>query len=250
MSRFDRAWGLARSLAIYHAFGTIAGRQRQMRRLYAGFLRPGDLVFDVGAHVGSRVRTFAALGCRVVAVEPQPDCARVLRTLFGRSPRVTVVEAAVSATPGRVTLSVSERTPTVTTLAPAWQQARARESGFAGVRWNRGIEVETTTLDLLIQRFGAPAFVKIDCEGSEPAILAGLSRPVTALSFEYLPWTPDEARACVARLSALGEYVYNWSPGEASPLSSDRWLTGPELLEALLTPRARRKPGDVYARRT
>ena len=246
MSRFDRFLGLARSLAIYHG---IAGRHRRLRRLYSGFVGAGDLVFDIGAHAGNRVRAFASLGCRVVALEPQPDFARVLRALFGRSSRIVVVEAAVSDAPGRVTLSVSELTPTVTTLVPKWRDARAKEAGFAGVEWNRHIEVETTTLDLLIERFGAPAFVKIDCEGSEAAILGGLTLAVPALSFEYLPWTPEAAEACVARLKALGPYEFNWSAGESSRLASDRWLTERELLEALRTPDAQRRPGDVYARR-
>ena len=247
MSRVDRVLGLARSLAIYHG---IAGRQRRLRRLYAGFLSAGDLVFDIGAHAGNRVRAFASLGCRVVALEPQPDFARVLRALFGRSSWVVVVEAAVSDAPGRATLSLSERTPTVTTLAPEWRDARAKEAGFAGVDWNRRIEVETTTLDFLIERFGAPAFIKIDCEGSEAAILAGLTLAVPALSFEYLPWTPAEAEACLARLTALGSYQFNWSVCESFLLASDRWLTSRELLEALRTPDAQRRAGDVYARRS
>ena len=91
MSRLDRALGLARSLAIYHA---IPLRQKRMRRLYAGFVGSGDLVFDIGAHAGNRVRGFASLGCRVVALEPQPDFARLLRVLFGRSSRIQVVQAA------------------------------------------------------------------------------------------------------------------------------------------------------------
>ena len=80
MSRFDRGVGLARSLAIYHG---IPLRQRRLRRLYGRFVGAGDLVFDIGAHAGNRVRAFAALGCQVVALEPQPDFARLLRARFG-----------------------------------------------------------------------------------------------------------------------------------------------------------------------
>ena len=245
MSRFDRFLGLARSMAIYHG---IAGRQRRMRKLYAALVTPGDLVFDIGAHAGNRTRAFAALGCDVVALEPQPDFARLLQTLFARTPQVTVVEAAVSNAPGRAILSLSERTPTVTTLAPEWRDARAREPGFKNVQWNRRIEVETTTLDRLITRFGAPKFVKIDCEGSEATILEGLSRAVPGVSFEYLPWTPDEAEACVVRLLALGPYQFNWSIGETFQLASTVWLSGRDVLAALRTPEAQRRAGDVYAR--
>jgi len=245
MSRFDRGVGLARSLAIYHA---IPLRQRRLRRLYSQFVAAGDLVFDIGAHAGNRVRAFAALGCRVVALEPQPDFAWLLRTLCGRSLRVSVVEAAVADLSGRRRLSVSERTPTVTTLATEWREARTRDPDFGRVRWNRQIEVETTTLDRLIQQFGVPAFVKIDVEGSEPAVLAGLGRPVPALSFEYLPRALHAVDLCLTRLLVLGPYQFNWSVGESNQLASEQWIDASALIAALRTSAAQRRPGDVYAR--
>src|SRR5438132_9394773 len=217
MSRFDRALGLARSLAIYHG---IPGRQRRWRRLYTGFVRPGDLVFDVGAHAGNRTRAFASLGCRVVAVEPQPDFIALLHVLFDRSRQIEIVHAAVDAAPGRAALSISDRTPTVTTLAPAWRDARALDPDFERVRWNRHLQVDTTTLDALIERFGVPDFVKIDVEGSESAVLAGLSRPIRNLSFEFLPRALDDVEACLFRLGILGKYEFNWSAGESYRLAS------------------------------
>jgi hypothetical protein len=118
------------------------------------------------------------------------------------------------------------------------------------VRWNRRVEVESTTLDALIERFGAPAFVKIDVEGGEPAVLAGLTRAVPALSFEYLPRALDEVAQTVARLSTLGSYQYNWSSGESYTLTASRWMDAGELLESLRSSAAQRQSGDVYARLT
>jgi FkbM family methyltransferase len=244
MSRFDRFVGIARSVAIYHA---IPFRQRRLRRLYAEFVKPGDLVFDIGAHAGNRARGFAALGCRVIALEPQPDFAQLLRWLFGRSTRIEIVEAAAGAVAGRASLSISDRTPTVTTTAASWREARSREAEFGGVRWNRRIEVVTTTLDLLIERCGMPAFIKIDVEGGEPEVLAGLTQAVPALSFEYLPGATNEVRACISRLSILGRYLFNWSAGESFRLASSSWLSGDELLACLEAPRDRLRSGDVYA---
>ena len=245
MSRADRIIGLLRSLAIYHA---IPLRQRRLRRLYAQLVSPGDLVFDLGAHAGNRTRALAAMGCRVVALEPQPDFARLLRSLFRGSPGVEVIEAAVAETSGRGSLSISERTPTVTTLAAGWRDTRGREPDFAGVRWNRQIDVETITLDALIDRFGVPTFIKIDVEGSEPGVLEGLSVPVRSLSFEYLPRAAEYVRACVARLNALGPYQFNWSVGESYQLAAERWMTGAALRDALETADAQHRAGDVYAR--
>jgi FkbM family methyltransferase len=242
----DRALGLARSLAIYHA---IPFRQRRLRRLYRNFVSRGDLVFDIGAHAGNHVRSLTALGCRVVALEPQPDFARVLRLLFGRSPSVTILEAAAAERAGRARLSISERTPTVTSLAASWQRARAGDADFARVRWNKSLEIEVTTIDALIEQYGVPAFVKLDVEGSEPAALAGLSRPVAGVAFEYLPRALDGVAACVSRLAALDRYVYNWSQGESYEFARASWLEGPALLDALRGADAQRRSGDVYARR-
>jgi FkbM family methyltransferase len=244
MSRFDRAVGLVRSLAIYHAIPT---RQRRLRRLYAQFAGPGDIAFDIGAHAGNRTRALAAIGCRVVAVEPQPDFARLLRALFARTARVEIVEAAIGASPGRATLAISDRHPTVTTLATAWREARAAETEFAGVRWNRQIEAEVITLDRLIARFGVPSFVKIDVEGGELGVLAGLTQPIPAISFEYLTSALDQFRAAVARLQTLAPYRFNWSPRETYRLASSSWLTEEELLAELSASHAGQH-GDVYAR--
>ena len=88
-----RSLSLARSLLIYHG---IPLRQRRLRRLYRTFAGPDDLVFDLGAHVGNRTRALVRLGCRVIALEPQPDVAKLLRWIVGDTPQVEVVEAAVS----------------------------------------------------------------------------------------------------------------------------------------------------------
>ncbi len=245
MRRTDRLVGLARSVAIYHL---IPRRQRRLRSLYSQWLQPGDLVFDVGAHVGNRTRAFAALGCRVVAVEPQPDVAALLRVLAGRVPDVHVVEAAIAAAPGRIRLAVSDRNPTVSTTTEAWRDARGHERGFAGVEWNRVIEVDATTLDALIAEHGEPAFVKLDMEGGEPAALEGLSVPVKGVSFEYLGSALEAVEACAARLASLAPYRFNWSAGESSRLGADGWLDHRALVAALSgTPPAAH--GDVYARR-
>ena len=239
------AAGLARSLLVYHA---IPGRQGRLRRLYRQFVAPGDLVFDLGAHVGNRTRAFRALDCRVVALEPQPDCARVLRAIFRRAQGVTVVESAVGAAGGRLQLTINERHPTLSTAADGWRKERERDPRFANIRWGHAVTVACTTLDGLIARFGEPAFVKIDVEGSEPDVLAGLGRPLASLSFEYLPGALDAVHACVARLAALGRYRYNWSPGESFEFAAPEWLTGDRLAEALSTAAAQRRSGDVYAR--
>ncbi|WP_433785551.1 FkbM family methyltransferase [Actinomycetospora sp. CA-101289] len=244
-----RAFGIARSLVMYHG---IPGRQRRMRRFYGQFLGPGDLAFDVGAHAGNRVRAWRALSARVVAVEPQPDFVRLLRLFFGRDDRVTVVPAALGAEPGVARLGISRATPTVSTVSADWRAAVRDDAGFAAVRWEEPVPVALTTLDDLVAEHGVPAFCKIDVEGYEAEVLVGLSRPLPALSFEYLPAAHDAALAALARVEALGTYAYRYSPIETmrwDPTAPDRWLDARELVALLDRRRPAGRSGDVYARR-
>jgi FkbM family methyltransferase len=240
-----RACGFARSLLIYYG---QPWRLRALRGRYREFLRPGDLAFDIGAHVGNRTRCFRGLGANVIAIEPQPDFAAWLRWQFGGDPGVTVVEGALGATPGRATLHISRRTPTVTTLSESWTREVRQGRGFAGVAWPDRREVPLTTLDALIARHGRPRFCKLDVEGFEAEVVRGLSEPVPALSLEYVPAAIGVALEAVERLAGLGPYRFNATEGERLRWLWPDWRGTSETLAWLARRRPGKRSGDVWAR--
>jgi FkbM family methyltransferase len=237
--------GLLRSLLIYYG---VPGRLRQIERFHAPFIGPGDLCFDVGAHVGNRVWAWRRLGARVVAIEPQPELMALLRRLYGCSPHIHLLPVALAGQPGELPLYVSRRHPTVTTLSTEWITAVQQEPSFAGVSWETAVTVPVTTLDALIAEYGRPAFCKIDVEGYEAEVLRGLSQPLPALSFEYIPAAIQVAHDCLAHLTQLGAYEFNWSEGESHRWQSSRWLPAADMAAQLAHLGEGKHSGDVYAR--
>jgi FkbM family methyltransferase len=244
LSTLRHGYGLARSTLVYRANPL---KRRRARDFYRQFIRPGDLCFDIGAHIGDRSALFLKLGARVVAVEPQPRLMAVLRHRFGKDQRVALVAAALGAAPGKATLAIDPANPTVATLSPDYMAQAGASRGFRRVRWREQVAVEVTTLDALVAAHGQPAFCKIDVEGYEHAVLEGLSRPLLALSLEYLPAALDPVLIAIARLNRLGRYRFNRSAGESMALAIPRWMNAAEISAELKRLPHDGKAGDVYA---
>ena len=238
--------GLLRSLVIYYG---MPWKRRSLARFYKDLIPHGSLVFDIGAHVGSRTRSLLANGARCVAIEPQPVFARLLQRLFANNERVTLVCDAVGREPGEAKLHVSSRHPTVSTLSADWVTRVSSTDGFEAVNWDQQVTVSVTTLDALISAHGLPTFCKIDVEGMEAEILAGLSVAIPIVAVEYIPATIDIALACIDRLQTLGNYQYNLSAGETHVMHFSDWIDANKMIAELQRIASRDiKSGDLYAR--
>lgn len=238
--------GLLKSVLTYYG---VPFQQFAMRRFYRHFVETGDLVFDVGAHVGNRVAPLRALGARVVAVEPQPQCVRLLRRLYGDDTGVRLVAGACGSRESEAELRISSTHPTLSTLSPAWVASIQEHYGSQGIEWDEQVTVHTHTLDTLIEHYGSPRFIKVDVEGFEAEVLKGLSRPVEALSFEFLPAEMDSAIESLRIVNALGDYRFQYSMVETMRFAAPRWLTAAEMEQVLRAMPVRGRSGDVYARR-
>ena len=242
--RSDPAFAaLHRSLDVY--YGDPA-RDAAMDALYARFVRPGSLAFDIGSHVGDRIGSFRRLGARVVALEPQPLCAAAIRALYAGDRSVTLIEAACGSRTGTLRLRVNSANLTVSTASADFIGAADGACGWEDQVWDAEAEVACTTLDALIAQHGLPAFAKIDVEGFEDAVLGGLSRPVPALSFELTTIQREVALRCLDRLASLGEYRFDIALGESQTLTFDRWVSRDEMAAHISALPHAANSGDVY----
>jgi FkbM family methyltransferase len=169
---------------------------------YATRLRFRELAFDIGANHGAHSEQMLNRGARVVVVEPQASLARELAARF---PGATVLRLAVSDKPGQATLHLARDADYLASLDASWAQDTA-------CTWDGSEEVEVTTLDDLIARYGEPGVVKIDTEGFDHRVLQGLSRPIEHILFEVHSTRRDAAADAFARLQALGHYEFRGAP--------------------------------------
>lgn len=229
------------------ALETWTEKDEERRAFYAKFISPGDIVFDVGANVGNRAKVFCRLASRVVLFEPQPYCLDILESGFATDDKILVVRKALGRESGTGRIMVSDA-HTVSSMSKAWIGAVKNSGRFSHISWDSEVEVGVTTLDSAIADFGMPSFIKIDVEGYEAEVLAGLSRPIAALSLEFTPEHMDSMRKCLVKLSELGRYEYSLSLGESMQLERDDWGSSEQILSRIAL-FDQTTFGDVYARR-
>ncbi|MGM0367686.1 MAG: FkbM family methyltransferase [Actinomycetota bacterium] len=256
----DGGINLLRKLKVYNFIYSISlsfidiFNRRRYKRFYSKFIKSGDLVFDIGANMGSMTEVFLSLGARVIAVEPQDKCVGKLKGKYGDNQKVVLLQKAVSDSIGKDTLMISD-SHTVSSMSKNWTDNLKSGDIFFGktsvFEWQKSREVETVTLDKLIKEYGKPVFCKVDVEGYEYKVLKGLTEPLDAVSFEFTP-TKEFIRVAVnivKHLSTMGSFEFNYSLGESVKLVLADWV-GREEFEKILEqlPEKVSICGDIYAR--
>ena len=175
-----------------------------------------EAVLDVGANRGRYIellRVGVGYGGRIIAFEPIPECAKMIRAQMRYDQRIALFEMALGAENATRTLHVTRHDAMSSVYAPL-QRGLNRLGALNEV--TRQIDTTVRTLDSLQEEMfpdGAPKglFLKIDTQGSDLDVLAGaeklLSR-IAGLQIE-IPFTPiykdiPPASAYLSRLEASG----------------------------------------------
>lgn len=150
-------------------------------------VREGDIVLEGGANVGAYTMLFAQWvgpGGHVFAFEPVPSIAVLLRRqlrLNRIDGRVTVIEAAIEATSGELTL-----------LAPGL--LGINRPALPDDRPDQQIRVAALAIDDFCEARGVnPSVLKLDVEGAELAALRGARRTLASPSLRdlFVEWHPS-----------------------------------------------------------
>ena len=216
---------------------------KSMLDLYTPFVNGDSLVFDIGANMGLYSEIFLQLGARVIAVEPNEQCHPQLKRLASGY-KMTLEPAACGARPGKADLHLSDSSG-ICTLSSEWVDITRQSDLYADAHWVGVRSVPITTLDALAVRYGTPTYIKIDVEGYEDDVLAGMTFKPHSLSFEYHTSLPQVASACLARLA--DDYIFNYIVGNDARFELPQWVKADEMQHVLSTLPSRPDFGDIYA---
>lgn len=237
---------------MYHRYQLIkelnfwSDNDQKMLEFYSQFIPNGQLCFDVGANIGNRVKIFLRLQANVIAIEPQSECVKILKQVFGENIHLRIIDSGLGEHEGEAELMISDSS-TISSMSPEWIASVKQSGRFSEYNWNKRKQVPLTTLDRLIEQYGTPDFVKIDVEGFEYQVIRGLSQPLSMISLEFVPEYIASTLKCIDHLETLGKINLNYSIGESMKFSLENWIT-PEEMKANLLELAKENNifGDIY----
>jgi FkbM family methyltransferase len=131
------------------------------------------IIYDVGAHKGEDTEFYLKKGFRVVAIEAMPEFCESISNRFSeyvKSGALSVVNLAVSNSPGDISFYVDDRVSEWGTTNQDWSE---RNKNFgAGV--GRTLTIRAAKLADIVKEHGIPRYCKIDIEGNDLEALASL----------------------------------------------------------------------------
>jgi FkbM family methyltransferase len=186
---------------------------QQRRKIYgsadSGGVRPGDIVLDCGAHIGTYVKTALDAGAeKVVAIDPSPEALECLRLNFAKetaSGRVIIYPKGVWDEEKQLVLFANGNGAAGDSFVTEGTGAR------------RIADIPVTTIDKIVKELGLPRvnIIKADVKGSSERMLKGASEtlksyhPRVVISTEEETDDPVKLQATIAAIDPS----YQFTPG-------------------------------------
>lgn len=190
-----------------HRVEMLLGRYEAMEMALArSWVRPGQVVLDIGANAGYFARRFGRWvepGGRVLAFEPNREIFPLLASNLRGCPAVECHNLGLSDTPARMPFFVAGTNHATGSLVPGYSRSSEWEPEKAHVR---ELSVELVQGDAFLESRGVRQvnFIKLDVEGWELPVLRGLR--------QTLDRSPE--MTLTVELRPLSQRMAGFEPGE------------------------------------
>lgn len=191
------------------------------------------LLFDIGANRGDATIAGLKKGYKVIALEPGPRVFAELVSNFIYNPNVVPLKLAVSYADNEIVEFYEAEEDGLSSLNKDW--LTDEQMPYAGKEF-RTVKARTIKLDTLVAQYGKPDLIKIDVEGAEDYVFAGMSKHHGMLAFEWTNVTIGAHQKQLEHLAKLGytsfapQFIVNHleEPKEWFSISEERlddWVT-------------------------
>jgi FkbM family methyltransferase len=155
-------------------------------------------VFDVGMNDGSDTAYYLYRGCRVIAIEANPQLTAAANLRFAQEiadGQLTVLNLGIAPSEGEADFYLS--------FNHQWSSFSREVASRRGMEVVETVRVQCAPLSYAVQRYGVPYYIKIDIEGYDLYCLESLTRE-TAPPYISVEFAHDMETRLLDRLLGLG----------------------------------------------
>ncbi|MEJ6788905.1 FkbM family methyltransferase [Brevundimonas sp. BR2-1] len=210
------------------------GKRREQETInrFHSLIRPGDVVIEVGGHIGYFTMIYGQLvgdNGLVCVFEPGENNLPYIRKNIAAFPNVKLVEKAASDTEGAVTFWLEDLSGQNNSIIENYHllDGNIQLSGLGEGVHKRAVTIPCTTLDAfsadpLLE--GRPVnFIKIDVEGAELLVLKGASALLKSMRPVMMVEVTREAEEIFSLLTRLN---YRLELADGTPVASSEQMNG------------------------
>ncbi len=190
-------------------------RESESMALCAQLIGEGDVVIDVGGHIGYMALYFASVvGARGItySFEPASSNLTYLRKNVecATHKNVVLIEKAVGSENGFATFWSEELTGQNGSIIPGYSGVESTARSHGVRPQTREVIVEIVTLDWFAKRLEAPPqFIKIDVEGAELLVLRGMGNILATARPRIMIEVTNEPNSVFETLAAAGYFLFD-----------------------------------------
>ena len=204
------------------------------------------LVFDIGCFYGEWIEANFREDTLFVGFDGNLAACEIAREKFKDKDNVKILNVLISDEIGSADFYITEGVGG-STASLKWIE----DSRHINTVYNNPIKVETTTLDILINVFGIPDYIKIDVEGYELKVIKGLTKKVGMIAYEWAEEFKDETIVAAYHLNGLGYEEFNWISGDDYLHIPQKWMRFNNFINIMkkeLDPDRKQGWGMIYTR--